>query len=68
MPLIGPRVPIAAATLALALAAGSPALAATHRVGHKTVHHAMRHSAKSMTSTASCPNMGSTAAPASLNA
>ena len=59
MPLIGPRVPIAAATLALALAAGSPALAATHRAGHNTVHHAARHSVKLMASTANCPNMGS---------
>jgi hypothetical protein len=53
------KVPIALSVLGLALAAGSPALAATHRVQHKTVHHAVRHSVKMSGSTANCPNMGS---------
>jgi hypothetical protein len=64
MLLTAPRVPIAAAALALALAVGAPALAATHRVTQRTVHHAARHSAKMMASTANCPNMGSTPAAA----
>jgi hypothetical protein len=69
MHLIAPKVPIAAAALVLALAVGSPALAASHRVQHKTVHHAVKHSARLMSSTANCPNMGSSpASPASFNA
>jgi hypothetical protein len=69
MPLIAPRVPIAAAALALALAVGSPALAASNHAQHKAVHHTARHAAKLMASTANCPNMGSgSTAPASFNA
>jgi hypothetical protein len=69
MPLNAPKVPIAAAALTLALAVGSPALAATHKTVHKTVHHAARHSAKLMASTENCPNMGpGSAAPAAAAA
>jgi hypothetical protein len=72
MPLIAPRVPIAAAALSLALAVSGPALASTHRVQQKTVahHKTVQHSTKLMSvSTANCPNMGSSStSPASFNA